>query len=574
VLLAVGGWVGVASLRPAPPVITSIVPSKAEPGQTVTIAGTALGTDAADLVVRFGDRRGPVTSAGESSVAATVPADLANMPAGDIRVVVEARGMTSNALFMSLARYPRITSVEPEVALPGDVVVVKGDHLDGEAVAVRIGGFPAEVQAGGGGGEGLRVKVPEMPVIEGRAVPVDVALGRETARPGTLVLGHLPLVTAIAPTSGEPGTTVTIKGYGFGPRAADNRVTFGALEALVLSAGPREIQVAVPASGLFESRTPLAAVVTTGGARSAPAEFTAVRSSGDVFRPRFAALPAPGGDPERHAVVGTEIGPVLVLTGRADAASTGERAARAAARLNALMLAASSRPVPVEAQEGPTRITAGGTPIVAVTAEDAEALSRGFAGVPGTRIGVPALARYWAALLNDYLGLFGQRLRPNRAIDFTPRARVLLEMYSDAARRGGSDGVSMAVVAGLSPERLDALRRLAGAPEEGRGAGGLALAGGWEGSIEDGGPPRSVRLQIRADGGRLAGAMTSTAGGVAMGIPLQDLSYDKGMVRFSAVLAGAPRRFRGAIDGAMLSGTVHSAEGAPATGRFSLRHVE
>ena len=242
-LIAFGAWAGFSRLRPHPPVITSIVPSKAEPGQTVTIAGTSLGSNAADMVVRFGDRRGPVTSATESSLAATVPADLANLPAGDIRVVVEVGGVSSNALFMNLARYPRITAVEPEVALPGDEVAVAGVHLEADTVAVRIGGFPAEVL--GGDSEGLRVRVPRMPVIEGKAVPVEVSLGRETARPGTLLLGHLPLVTGIAPASGEVGTTVTIKGHGFAPRAAGNRVTFGSLEALVLAASDREIQASV-----------------------------------------------------------------------------------------------------------------------------------------------------------------------------------------------------------------------------------------------------------------------------------------------------------------------------------------
>lgn len=573
-LLAFGAWAGFAALRPHPPVITSIVPSKAEPGQTVTIAGTALGSDSADMVVRFGDRRGPVTSASESSLAATVPADLANLPAGDIRVVVEVGGVSSNALFMSLARYPRITAVEPEVALPGAEVVVKGMHLEAATVAVRIGGYPAEIL--GGDSQGLRVKVPEMPVVEGKPVPVDVSLGRETARPKTLVLGHLPLVTGMAPASGEAGTTVTIKGHGFAPRAASNRVTFGSLEALVLAASDREIQASVPAFGLLGSRTALPTVVSTGGARSAPVEFTAVRPSGDVFRPRFVAVPAPGGDPERHAVVGTELGPVLVLSGRSDAASTAERAAKAAAQLNGLLQAAASRPVLVEVQEGPApRIVGAGATIVTVTAEDAEGLARGWDGVPGTRISAPALARYWAALLHDYLGLFGQRLRPNRAIELTPRARVLLDLYSDAERRGGSSGVGMGIVSALAADRLDALRRLAySGPDEARASRGMALEGAWEGSIEDGGPPRSVRLQVRADGGRLAGAMTSTAGGIAMGIPLQDLSYDKRMVRFSAVLGGAPRQFRGVLEGATLSGTVHAAEGAAATGRFTLRHVE
>lgn len=571
--LAFGAWAGVAALRPHPPVITSITPSKAEPGQTVTIAGSALGSDAAAVVVRFGDRRGPVTSATESSVSATVPADLANLPAGDIRVEVEVAGKPSNGLFMGLARYPRITAVEPEVALPGAEVTVKGANLGAESVAVRIGGFPAEVV--GRDGEGLRVKVPEMPVIEGKPVPVDVTLGRETARPGSLVLGRLPLVTALEPASGEAGTTVTIKGYGFAPRVSGNRVTFGSLEALVISSGDREIQASVPALGLLASRTALPTVVSTGNARSAPIEFTAVRPSGDVFRPRFAAMPAPGGDPERHAVVATELGPVLVLSGRSDASSTAERAVRVAALLNGVMQTAATRAVPIEAQEGPpARIVAGGATLATVSAEDADGLARGWGGVPGTRVSAPALARYWAALLHDYVGLFGQRLRPNRAIELTPRARVLLELYADAERRGGSEGVGSSIVADLTPDRVDALRRLAySGPEGGRGAGALALAGDWEGSVEDGGPPRSVRLQLRADGGRLSGAMTSSAGGIAMGIPIQDVSYDKGMVRFSAVLGGARRQFRGALDGATLSGTVHGDGPAP-IGRFSLRHVE
>jgi hypothetical protein len=287
-------------------------------------------------------------------------------------------------------------------------------------------------------------------------------------------------------------------------------------------------------------------------------------------------MPAAGGDPEHQAVVGTELGPLLVLSGPGDAPSTAERAARVAALLNFVMQGAASAPVMIEAQEAPTpRVTASGATIVTVTAEDAVGLLRGAGGVPGTRISAPALARYWAALLNDYIGLFGQRLRTNRAIEFTPRARVLLDLYADAERRGGSAGVGMGIVSSLAADRLDALRRLAySGPDEARASRGMALEGAWEGSIEDGGPPRSIRLQVRVDGRRLAGAMTSTAGGLAMGIPLHDLSYDKGMVRFSAVLGGAPRHFRGALAGATLSGTVHASDAAAATGRFTLRHVE
>jgi hypothetical protein len=551
-------------------VITSVTPSKAEPGQTVTIAGTALGTDAGKLVVRFGERRGPVTSAGDTSLAATLPAELANLPPGPIRVIVEADGVASNALFLTVARYPKITGVEPAVALPDGEVQISGTHLDGDAVTVRIGGFPAEVLSRSR--EGLRVKVPRIPVIEGKAVPVDVGLGAENARPGSLVLGHLPLVTGIAPATGEVGTTVRISGYGFAPEAHANRVTFGDLDALVLSANDREIQAVVPASGIVGSRTPLRGVVATGGAKSAPVEFTVVRPSGEVFRPRFVAAPVPGGDPAQQAMVATELGGLLVLTGKGDAASPGERAIRAAAHLNALLQAAASRPVAVEVKENPLQVVSGGTAIVAVTPEDAQGLSH---GAPGARVAAPALARYWAALLSDYVELFGQRARPTRTIDLTPRARALLDLYSDAERIGGSAGVSARLIHGLAPDRLDAIRKLThpGA-QDGAAAAGLALAGAWEGTLDEGGRSRAIRLRVRADAGRLGGDLTSTAGTLAMGIPLRDLSYDKGMVRFSASLGGAPVSFRGALDGATLTGTTH-AEGSPAaSGRFTLRHVE
>jgi hypothetical protein len=570
--VAFAAWWGVSALRPHPPVIASIVPAKAEPGQTVTIAGTALGTDASAIVVRFGDRRGPVTSATGGTVTATVPADLANAPAGDMRVIVEVGGHASNALFMGLARYPRITSVEPAVALPGTQVLVRGVNLEGGAPVVRIGGFPATVVSADR--DGMRVRVPEMPTVEGKSVPVDVMLGRDAAKPGSLLIGRLPLVTRIEPATGEVGTRVTISGYGFAPGLAGNRVTFGALDGLVLSATDREIQAVVPASGILGSREVLPAVVTVGGARSEPIEFTAVRPSGEVYRPHFAAAMAPKGDPERTAVVETEIGPLLVLSGRGDAASPGERAARVAAQLNALLQASTNRPVRIDMQDSPPRVVAEGATIVTVDAEDAEGMARGWDGLPGARVAPAVLARYWAALLNDYIGLFGQRQRPNRLIELTPRGRVLLDLYADAERRGGSTGVGMTLVTALPPDRLDALKRLGySGPEAGRSAG-LALAGGWEGHIEDGGPPRAIRLDVRLDGDRLSGAMKSSAGDVAMGIPLRDLSYDKGMVRFSAVLAGSPRHFQGALDGATLTGTVQSPDAGTPAARFTLRHVE
>jgi len=568
-LLAFGAWRGYQHLRPAPPLLSGVVPAKAEPGQTVTVAGTGLGNDPEAVVVRFGDRRGAVTSATDTALAATVPAELGKAPPGDIRVVVEVDGVESNALFITLARFPRVTGVAPAVALPGDEVVIEGANLDAAGAAVRIGGYAAAIAQAGP--TRLRVKVPDIPMVDGKSVAVEVSAGRESARPGTLVLGRLPLVTSLLPQSGEAGTTVTISGHGF-PSATDAiRVTFGGRDALVLATLEREVKAVLPASGLLRSQQDLPLVVEVAGARSTPRMFAVSRPSGDVFRPRFAAAPAPGGDRARHAVVETEIGPVLLLTGRADASSPADRAMRAATALNALIPAASAETVRVEARD--TTVAAGKSVIVTATAEDAETLSRGFGGAAGARVTPHRLAEYWAALLNDYVGLFASRQRPNRITEMTPRARVLMDLYADATRRGGTSGVAARLVADMPAARADALRQLAYAAPPPAGSSGIALAGSWEGegTAEEGAPLRQIRVVIRAGDGPLSGTLTSSAGSVAAGIPLQDLSYDKNVVRFTISLGGVSRRFEGTLEGATLAGSVH---GGPAPGRFSLRHVE
>ncbi len=55
-----------------------------------------------------------------------------------------------------------------------------------------------------------------------------------------------PRVTAIAPTSGAPGTEVTITGENFSPRLSDNAVTIAGRTAVVRGATPTSLSVTVP----------------------------------------------------------------------------------------------------------------------------------------------------------------------------------------------------------------------------------------------------------------------------------------------------------------------------------------
>src|SRR4029077_4202480 len=96
------------------------------------------------------------------------------------------------------------------------------------------------------------------------------------------------------------------------------------------------------------------------------------------------------------------------------------------------------------------------------------------------------IAGYWAAILQDYVSLFGQGQRPSRTAELSARGKVLVDLYAEAQRRGGAGGVPASTIANLSPATLKALREMALLlPTGGGTAAGMAVAGKWEGTLED-----------------------------------------------------------------------------------------
>lgn len=362
-------------LRPAAPVITSVIPPKAEPGQTVTIAGTGFDPKADGDTVRFGEQSGQVTSASETQLAVTVPASLA---VADTTVRVQTRGGRSNVLFLKIYRGPRVTSVDPPVALPGSEVVLHGSNLAGPSLEVEVGGLPASVKESSA--TALRIVLPDLPFLEGRPVPVSVQAAGDSGRPAEIILGRLPLVTAVAPKSGPAGTQVTVRGHGFDPDVRANRMTVGGEPALLVSATGNEIVAIVPAppSTGIQLQAPIV-VQARGGTSSGGVAFVVASPSEASFRPRY--FPAATADraSEDVVLVSTELGPALLLSGKADAPSTVERAVRAAAALNGVVEAAASGVATLEVRDGPpTGVALAGSRnlLVAATAEDAAAYSR------------------------------------------------------------------------------------------------------------------------------------------------------------------------------------------------------
>jgi len=536
------------------PTIGSVLPGTAEPGQPVSLAGDRFAIDPAQNVVRFGETEAKVTAGGETSLTVVVP----DAAAGDVALTVQVGRRRSKPAPFVVLKALRISSLEPEVALPGEEVTIKGSGLDSAGLTLAVEGkatplFDAQ-------GTSARFKVPALATSPVRGVPLLLRTKDQVAKPFDLTIGKLPLVLNVNPRSVEPGGTVALEGKGFAADPAENHVLFGQTPALVLAATPTKLTVVAPDLGMA-GPAPLL-VEARGRSNTAATPVQVGAGSSATYRLRFYAAPAEG---VGRAMVATAAGPVLLLAVKDDAASVEERAVKAAAALNALADAASSgRAADVEARNPPSLAVVGGDVVARATGEDAAAYSASAA----------TLAAHWAALVGDYLAMFGRGERPTRLFATTARARALLELQSEVGFRPGT-GVVAVRMARLSPEAQQKLKDLAlllTAPAQGQA--NAAVEGIWEGQLQDGdGTLKAVVVEMRLSGGRLSGTL-ALGSKVALKIPLQEIVVQGGSLTFSVRRGGTVHAFAGALGTGEVSGPIH--EGSlkgPAVGRLSLRYT-
>jgi hypothetical protein len=575
VVLGGGAYVAKRFLLREKPVLTGVAPSRAEPGQALVISGTGFAKSAESNTVLFGQQKGTVTNASETQLTATVPAGL-DATVLEVAVTVETGAGRSNALTVPLRVAPRLTALEPDVALPGAEILIKGQNLDGKDLAVNIGSARAAVREARPGS--IRVEVPRMEgMIEGQGVMVSVQAGGEISRSLTLTLGHLPLLTRVEPLRGEAGDRAVIKGRGFDPDAAANVVTFGGERALVVAATDQQLEVVVPAvPAPFNVLKAPIVVEARGASSSGPFEFTVLRPSSGTFVPRF--FPAAVGQDPRRVFISSEAGPFLLLTSADGAGSVPERAVQVANALNALFRT-DAAPATIEVRSGdPPAVAVAGRPqpLVRATPEDAGGYAQPWnTFMKGQRVGSGTLAAHWAAMLNDYLTLFMRHERPTHVVEVSSRGKVMLELHAEGERRlGRGGGVPAGLLMPPGPVLAASLRELAlTVPTRGQSVPGAALVGRWSGTMEETtGGPRTFQLRLRLDGTELAGSVSTTSGKIVMDVPLKAVKYDKGVLSFE-VGGGALKRFRGSVSGSSVSGTVSDGANKP-IGNFTLQYVD
>jgi FHA domain/IPT/TIG domain len=520
---AIGAVAAYMFMHVPPPTLASVMPLKIEAGGTLTLKGDKFSTTTGRNTVHFGDLIGDVVSASDTDITVRVPAD--SKP-GDVQVSVETKGGRSNSLFCKIFVAPSITGISPEVAMPGQEILISGKNLNTQEPTVLVGGIRGTVLEAQPTSLKVRISSEILPV-EGKPLQVSVQVGAEMAKPMDVLMGHLPLLAAVEPTSGAPGSRVTLKGRGFAAAPSDNIVTFGDRRALVLSASPSEVTVAVTGLDTPGSQVPVPLRVAAGGSVSSPANFIVVRSAAGYFSPRFFPLPVTDHPGHGHVFIATDLGPLIVLSAKGGA-GLAERAIAATDALNALAdTVGGGQSVKIEARDSPPCVAAGGSCIITATPEDAAAYEEPWGKAKGARATPRAVAAHWAALIDDYLTMFLARQRPYRTLETSPRGKTLLELYGESVRRAGAGaGVPVGLVSPLS-SRLEAdLRELALVlPGESPTKGAGAIEGLWTGTLEEPAGGREFHIRFKLRGAQLEGTLTTSTGQLAMDRPLENLTY-------------------------------------------------
>jgi hypothetical protein len=443
------------------PQVESVSPAAAEPGQTVTVTGKRFRGVAADNLVWFGDRSVPATSVSGDTLQVTVPPLYHG---GPVALVVETSAGRSRATSFAALLPLRATFLDPPGALPGDGVTLAGSGFAAD-VTVSVGSSPARVVSVEAGA--VRFEMPSVAGTPGSRHDVVALVGARRTQPLPIFLGRVPLVVSFDPARGVVGDLVRIRGAGFAANAEDNVVTFDGIPALVLASSSTEMAVVLPPPARPQPETLAQVVVQAGGKSSSEgAGFPIQQLVEGTWVPRFFAGAVVEGGARGQATVGTTIAPVLLLSGKDESRSVGERALRVAMALNAIVdRVRVGPPAAFEARDLPEPgVALVGAPdlVVKVTPHDAAAYDAP-PGLPGR--GAPptpaALASHWAALLNDTFVVGTSGGKPSAAGGTSPAAGAAFAQLRAALPWQYGSGVASARVVALPAELKKRLREAA-----------------------------------------------------------------------------------------------------------------
>jgi YD repeat-containing protein len=262
VVVTVGGVASNSVTFTVTPTISSISPTSGGPNTFVTISGTGFGPSVGTSTVTFNGVAGKPTSWNATSIVAPVPGNATTGP-----VVVTVGGTASNGVNFTFSSTGTLSGT---VTRASDGTPVSGAFVQALQSGLQKGSTTT-VANGSYSISGLAAGLYDLSVAANGFLPAVLSSNLVTAAGTTtvnVVLGA-PAITALSPTSGPVGLSVTISGSYFGASQGPSTVTFNGTAATPTSWSNTAIVAPVPTGA-----TTGPVVVSVAGLASGGVSFT------------------------------------------------------------------------------------------------------------------------------------------------------------------------------------------------------------------------------------------------------------------------------------------------------------
>lgn len=217
--------------------IADISPTAGDIGTSVSVTGTNFSPVSANNKVTVNGITAIVSSASNTNITFTIPEGTTSGA-----VVISHGDFTATGPIFSVVDVPVITDVAPSTAAEGETIIISGTKFSTTLTdnVVVVNGQIATVTDVTD--TSITTTVPSGSITGVGDVTVTVA-GQTGTFSGFIIA---PRITAINPSLGEAGTTVTITGTGFSDTPENNIVDFNGIEAIVTAATVTSITTSVP----------------------------------------------------------------------------------------------------------------------------------------------------------------------------------------------------------------------------------------------------------------------------------------------------------------------------------------
>jgi len=226
------------SAATATPVVYSVTPSAAGLGSQVTIAGSNFGTSQGSSSVTFnGTATSSITSWTNSQIVAIVPATATSGS-----VVVTVNSVASNADITFTVINPVVSAVTPASAPVGGTVTVTGTGFGSlqNGSQVQFNGLSGNVTSWSA--TSVTLTVPS----GATSGPLLVAESGVNSNSVSFTVTEALSVTALSPTVGPVGSSVTITGTGFSASPGNSTVFFNGIPTTTTGWSDTQITAIVP----------------------------------------------------------------------------------------------------------------------------------------------------------------------------------------------------------------------------------------------------------------------------------------------------------------------------------------